>query len=65
MKKSPNVAILMLAMSTLISSVPASAADGTDFTAAQQARIGEIAADYLVAHPDVLGSVWISKIIVR
>ena len=54
MKKSPNVAILMLAMSTLISSVPASAADGTDFTAAQQARIGEIAADYLVAHPDVL-----------
>lgn len=30
----------------------ASAAD--DFTPAQQARIGEIAADYLVAHPDVL-----------
>lgn len=25
-----------------------------DFTPAQQARIGEIAADYLVAHPDVL-----------
>lgn len=54
MKKSHNVAALALAMSTLFIFVSASAANGADFTPAQQARIGEIAADYLVAHPDVL-----------
>ncbi|ADU73077.1 DsbA family protein [Pantoea sp. At-9b] len=54
MKKYLNVAAIALAISTVLPSVSASAADNADFTSAQQARIGEIAADYLVAHPDVL-----------
>lgn len=54
MKKHLNVAAIALAISTVLPSVSASAAENADFSPAQQARIGEIAADYLVAHPDVL-----------
>lgn len=54
MKKILNMAVLMLATSTALSSASAAAGNEADFTPAQQARIGEIAADYLVAHPDVL-----------
>ncbi|PKE27586.1 disulfide bond formation protein DsbA [Rahnella sp. AA] len=49
-----NAAALSLALSFPLISVHASAAAPDDFTPAQQARIGEIAADYLVAHPQVL-----------
>lgn len=49
-----KMASVVLAISTALPNVSASAADNADFTPAQQARIGEIAADYLVAHPDVL-----------
>lgn len=49
-----KMAAIVLAMSTCVASYPASAVSQEDFTPAQQARIGEIAADYLVAHPDVL-----------
>ena len=34
--------------------VMATAADAPTFTPEQEARIGKIAADYLVAHPEVL-----------
>lgn len=54
MKKYSHVAAVALAISTLFATVPASADTVKDFTPEQQARIGEIAADYLVAHPDVL-----------
>ncbi|WP_029571484.1 thioredoxin domain-containing protein [Pantoea ananatis] len=63
MKKHVKLAAAMLATG-FTCAVPAAPADLTpvqqhasaadDFTPAQQARIGEIAADYLVAHPDVL-----------
>lgn len=54
MKPFLKLAALALVMSTVLSSAASNAAEGADFTPAQQARIGEIAADYLVAHPDVL-----------
>lgn len=54
MKPFLKLVALALAMSTALSSAASNAADAADFTPAQQARIGEIAADYLVAHPDVL-----------
>jgi len=54
MKQTLKMAAFALAMSTTLSSAPSVAADAAAFTPAQQARIGEIAADYLVAHPDVL-----------
>ncbi|MGV2814519.1 DsbA family protein [Enterobacter cancerogenus] len=49
-----NLAAFALAISTVLPSVSVSAADNSGFTAAQEARIGKIAADYLIAHPDVL-----------
>jgi protein-disulfide isomerase len=52
MKKYMNLAAIALAISTVVPAV--SAAETADFTAAQQTRIGEIAADYLVAHPEIL-----------
>ncbi|WP_313678784.1 DsbA family protein [Pantoea vagans] len=52
MKKYMNLAAIALAISTVVPAV--SAAETADFSAAQQARIGEIAADYLVAHPEIL-----------
>nr|WP_313690526.1 DsbA family protein [Pantoea sp.] len=54
MKKMFKVAALTLVLSTSFATVNAFAAEEADFTPAQQARIGEIAAEYLVAHPDVL-----------
>ena len=54
MKQILKLAAIALAMSTALPSAPSNAAEAADFTPAQQARIGEIAADYLVAHPDVL-----------
>lgn len=58
MKTTFSVAALALALSVSFSSTAATtsagATAGDAFTPAQQARIGEIAADYLVAHPDVL-----------
>lgn len=54
MKKIMNVAAFALAIAPAFLSLSATAAEANDFTPAQRARIGEIAADYLVAHPDVL-----------
>ncbi|PJZ05534.1 disulfide bond formation protein DsbA [Pantoea rodasii] len=54
MKHTLKMAAFALAMSTALPSAVSNAAETPDFTPAQQARIGEIAADYLVAHPDVL-----------
>jgi protein-disulfide isomerase len=54
MKHTLKMAALALAMSAALPSATSNAAETPDFTPAQQARIGEIAADYLVAHPDVL-----------
>ena len=54
MKKTLKMAAIVLAMSTALTSASSGATDAALFTPAQQARIGEIAADYLVAHPDVL-----------
>jgi protein-disulfide isomerase len=54
MKNRYHAAALSLALSFTFTSLHADAAAPADFTAAQQARIGEIAADYLVAHPQVL-----------
>ena len=50
-----NLLILALAGASLLPAL-ASAADApaATFTAEQEARIGKIAADYLVAHPEVL-----------
>lgn len=49
-----NAAALSLALSFTFGSIHAGAAEPEEFTPAQQSRIGEIAADYLVAHPQVL-----------
>ncbi|MFU2319300.1 hypothetical protein [Rahnella sp. PCH160] len=49
-----NAAALSLALSFTFASIQAAVAEPVDFTPAQQARIGEIATDYLVAHPQVL-----------
>lgn len=49
-----NAAALSLALSFTFGSLHAGAAEPEEFTPAQQSRIGEIAADYLVAHPQVL-----------
>jgi len=54
MKKTLKMASIALAMSTALFTVQAGAAGADAFTPEQQARIGEIAADYLVAHPEVL-----------
>lgn len=54
MKPTLKMATFALAMSTALFSAASSAAGADAFTPEQQARIGEIAADYLVAHPDVL-----------
>ncbi|WIL44507.1 thioredoxin domain-containing protein (plasmid) [Pantoea agglomerans] len=54
MKKTLKIASIALAMSAALFTVQAGAAGADAFTPEQQARIGEIAADYLVAHPDVL-----------
>ncbi|MBT8500005.1 DSBA oxidoreductase [Pantoea agglomerans] len=54
MKQTPKMATFVLAISTSLFSVQSGAAGTETFTPEQQARIGEIAADYLVAHPDVL-----------
>ncbi|CAH6374618.1 DsbA family protein [Pantoea agglomerans] len=54
MKKTLKMASIALAMSAALFTVQAGAAGADAFTPEQQARIGEIAADYLVAHPDVL-----------
>ncbi|GME47551.1 MULTISPECIES: DsbA family protein [unclassified Pantoea] len=54
MKQTLKMATFALAMSTSLFSVQSAAAGTETFTPEQQARIGEIAADYLVAHPDVL-----------
>jgi len=54
MKNRYHAAALSLALSFTFTSLHADAAAPADFTAAQQARIGEIAADYLVAHLQVL-----------
>lgn len=54
MKQTLKMATAALAMSTALFSVQSGAAGAEAFTPEQQARIGEIAADYLVAHPDVL-----------
>jgi len=47
-------AALSLALSFTFASIHTAFAEPVDFTPAQQTRIGEIAADYLVAHPQVL-----------
>jgi uncharacterized membrane protein YgdD (TMEM256/DUF423 family) len=54
MKQTFKIATIALAMSTALFSVQSGAVGAAAFTPEQQARIGEIAADYLVAHPDVL-----------
>lgn len=54
MKKTLKMASIALTMSAALFTVQAGAAGAEAFTPEQQARIGEIAADYLVAHPDVL-----------
>ncbi|WP_370606114.1 thioredoxin domain-containing protein [Pantoea ananatis] len=54
MKKHVKLAAVMLATGICCAVQAAPTAAAEDFTPAQQARIGEIAADYLVAHPDVL-----------
>ncbi|WP_336749830.1 DsbA family protein [Pantoea vagans] len=54
MKQTLKMASIALAMSTALFTVPSGAAGTEAFTPEQQTRIGEIAADYLVAHPDVL-----------
>ncbi|MEN4691180.1 DsbA family protein [Pantoea agglomerans] len=54
MKQTLKMATFALVMSTSLFSVQSGAAGAEAFTPEQQARIGEIAADYLVAHPDVL-----------
>jgi protein-disulfide isomerase len=54
MKQTLKMATFALAMSTSLFSVQSGATGAETFTPEQQARIGEIAADYLVAHPDVL-----------
>lgn len=54
MKKHLKIAAVMLATGISCAAQAAPTAAAEDFTPAQQARIGEIAADYLVAHPDVL-----------
>ncbi|MEN4591727.1 thioredoxin domain-containing protein [Pantoea agglomerans] len=54
MKQTLKMATVALAMSTALFSTQAGAAGAEVFTPEQQARIGEIAADYLIAHPDVL-----------
>lgn len=54
MKQTLKMATIALAMSASLFSAQSGAAGVEEFTPEQQARIGEIAADYLVAHPDVL-----------
>ena len=54
MKKTLKMASIALAMSSALFTVQAGATSPEAFTPEQQTRIGEIAADYLVAHPDVL-----------
>ena len=54
MKQTLKLATVMMAMSISLFSLQSGAAGAQVFTPEQQARIGEIAADYLVAHPDVL-----------
>ena len=54
MKQTLKMATFALAMSTSLFSVQSGATGAETFSPEQQARIGEIAADYLVAHPDVL-----------
>ncbi|NKE96714.1 DsbA family protein [Pantoea agglomerans] len=54
MKQTLKMATVALAMSASLFSAQSGAAGVEEFTPEQQARIGEIAADYLVAHPDVL-----------
>ncbi|MEA9392711.1 thioredoxin domain-containing protein [Acerihabitans sp. TG2] len=49
-----KAAALLLASSFSSVSMNVIAAQSAEFTPAQQARIGEIASDYLVAHPEVL-----------
>jgi protein-disulfide isomerase len=54
MKQTLKMASIALVMSAALFTVQAGAAGADAFTPEQQVRIGEIAADYLVAHPDVL-----------
>lgn len=54
MKQTLKMASIALVMSAALFTVQAGAAGTEVFTPEQQARIGEIAADYLIAHPDVL-----------
>lgn len=54
MKQTLKMASIALAMSAALFTVQAGAAGTETFTPEQQTRIGEIAADYRVAHPDVL-----------
>lgn len=54
MKLNLKMASIALAMNAALFTVQAGAAGTEAFTPEQQTRIGEIAADYLVAHPDVL-----------
>jgi protein-disulfide isomerase len=49
-----KAAALSLALSFPLVSTYALSADLADYTPAQQARIGQIAADYLLAHPEIL-----------
>ena len=50
-----NLLILALAGASLLPALASAAnAPAATFTAEQEARIGKIAADYLVAHPEVL-----------
>lgn len=53
MKQTLKMATFALAMSTSLFSVQSGATGAETFSPEQQARIGEIAADYLVAHQDL------------
>ncbi|WP_172313273.1 hypothetical protein [Citrobacter sp. A316] len=51
------LSLFVVATSFFINPVAQASAQPSPFTPEQEARIGEIAADYLVAHPDVLVTV--------
>ncbi len=52
-----NLSLFIVATSCFVNPVAQASAQPSPFTPEQEARIGEIAADYLVAHPDVLVTV--------
>ena len=55
--KRTNLSLFIVATSCFVNPVAQASAQPSPFTPEQEARIGEIAADYLVAHPDVLVTV--------